>query len=230
MTTSQALRRRVVFLLLGCEAFVCLPSLRRLLFVPSRDRLLGLLPSSLLVPVPQALRQARVLLEAPRPLHELLVRRLLLERPLAQQLQHVRLVQDLPLQETLPHLRETSELNTGTNQELFNLRLFFGEYYKISCKTVSPEFFSQENVTPDGKKRFTHFFHLFYIRKNVLSWIFLNSFFTANEQQKKCWVFFYFFHSFTRGKKNIFSWILKIWVLHKKRNKNEHYKNMLYYY
>lgn len=126
MTTSQALRRRVVFLLLGCEAFVCLRSLRRLLFVPSRDRLLGLLPSSLLVPVPQALRQARVLLEAPRPLHELLVRRLLLERPLAQQLQHVRLVQDLPLQETLPHLRETSELNTGTNQELFNLRLFFG--------------------------------------------------------------------------------------------------------
>lgn len=142
MTTSQALRRRVVFLLLGCEAFVCLPSLRRLLFVPSRDRLLGLLPSSLLVPVPQALRQARVLLEAPRPLHELLVRRLLLERPLAQQLQHVCLVQDLPLQETLPHLRETSELNTGTKPP-FNLRLFFGAnfFYCFFCSKWAEQFF-----------------------------------------------------------------------------------------
>lgn len=77
------------------------------LFLLNLGRLLGPAPS-LLVPVPEALRQAGVLLEAPRSLHELLVGGLLLEGPRTQQLHHVGLVQDLLLQETVPHLADTS--------------------------------------------------------------------------------------------------------------------------
>lgn len=213
MTTSQALRRRVVFLLLGCEAFVCLPSLRRLLFVPSRDRLLGLLPSSLLVPVSQALRQARVLLEAPRPLHELLVRRLLLERPLAQQLQHVCLVQDLPLQETLPHLRETSELNTGTNQELFNLRLFFGVNSFIAFFAANEPnkifFFFFTFCTPWKKRKISWFLKIKEIKMSITKrcWSITKSFshhFFSNTREKKrkvSWKTFFSLLSFTHEKK-----------------------------
>lgn len=78
--------------------------LRGVLAVLTRTRVLGV-RGPFLVPVSEPLRQGGVLLEAARPLHKLLVRRLLLERTRAQQLQHVRLVQNLLLQEAFPHLR-----------------------------------------------------------------------------------------------------------------------------
>jgi hypothetical protein len=64
-----------------------------------RLRLGGFLP----VPLLQAFWQRRVLLQRSRPLHELLVRGLFGERPLAQQLDHVVSADDLLLQQPLCH-------------------------------------------------------------------------------------------------------------------------------
>lgn len=58
-----------------------------------------------LIPAPEARGQLRVLLQASRALHELLVRGLLRERARSEQLDQVFSAQDLPLQQPLRQLR-----------------------------------------------------------------------------------------------------------------------------